>query len=255
VESGKVEAQGRERMSFDAIAPHYRWLEQVTAGSLLQCCRTQFLHELGNARNILLLGEGHGRFLIELVKINPTAQITCLDASARMLERAHAALEKYGPLDRIRCSSSAVIVEEEKPRERGVRTTNLPANPVRFVHSDIIKDNRKHPSDRYDAVASHFFLDCFPPDQLQQVCRVIAQWSVPRAVWLISDFCVPEHGWRRARARCILWMLYRFFRMTTGLPATRLTPPEKQMEAAGFQLRNRKHFNHSLLHSDVWEKT
>ncbi|HEY0456627.1 MAG TPA: class I SAM-dependent methyltransferase, partial [Verrucomicrobiae bacterium] len=79
-------------MSFDAIAPHYRWMELLLAGAKLQRCRVAFLDKARRAENILLLGEGHGRFLSELLVANPSAHITCLDASAGMLKQAEKAV-------------------------------------------------------------------------------------------------------------------------------------------------------------------
>jgi hypothetical protein len=246
-------------MSFDAIAPHYRWLERVTAGSLLQRCRTQFIHEIKGAQSVLLLGEGRGRFLTELVRINPDAQITCVDASARMLELTRVELLKRGfphrPRPSSSCSSSAVRFEDEhEGRGRISGFTHPPANRVRFVQANILSDSWDKGRDRYDAVASHFFLDCFRPDQIEDICSMVAARTVSGAPWLLSDFCVPGKGWRRMRARWILWMLYRIFRVMTRLPATRLTPPDRCLQSSGFGLRERRYFSHALLHSDLWAK-
>jgi len=257
-------------MSFDAIAPHYRWLERITAGPLLQCCRTRFLHEIRDARNILLLGEGRGRFLIELLQQNPEAQITCVDASARMLEFSRAELEDPPLPNRPRPSAAAcsLVAEDGKPpgpaarnsgiSRAGVCTTKQfmapPMNQVQFIHANILSERLPTGSNPFDAVASHFFLDCFRPDQLAQLCSKVAECTAPGASWLSSDFCLPERGWRRLRASWILWVLYRFFRLATRLPATRLTPPDESLRRAGFRLKDRRHFNHGLLHSDVWVK-
>lgn len=242
-------------MSFDAIAPYYRWLERVTAGPLLQRCRTEFLHELKDARNILLLGEGRGRFLMELLRQNPEAHITCVDASARMLELTRSELVKRGLLDRSRPSSScsAVGCEDEK-RGRISRFTEPLTDQLRFTHADVFNEDWGCGSERYDAIASHFFLDCFPPHQLARICETIAAGTSPGAPWLISDFRLPDRGWRRLRARWILWGMYRFFRIMTALPASRLTDPDPLLKSAGFRLRTRAHFNHGLLHSDIWVK-
>ena len=51
-------------MSFDVLAPHYRWMELVCAGEKLQGCRTAQLAHVLAARHILILGEGNGRFLV-----------------------------------------------------------------------------------------------------------------------------------------------------------------------------------------------
>lgn len=220
-------------MSFDSIAPHYRWLEWVTAGSLLQRCRLAFLGQLANARNILLLGEGRGRFLLPLLRLNLTAQVTCLDSSVRMLELVRASLANANATDR----------------------------RVRFVHQDILtltQDPRTASEtfgdNTYDGVASHFFLDCFPSDHMQVITSLVAEWTAPGAPWLISDFRVPNHGWQRVRARLILAGLYLFFRKATHLSARRLTPPNEALRGSGFRLAEQRYFNCGLLHSDLWVK-
>ena len=215
-------------MSFDGIAPHYGWLEAVTAGALLQRCRTAFIAEVADARNILLLGEGRGRFLVELMRLNSAARITCVDASIRMIE----------------CMRDTV------------RRDHLPVERVTFLHADLLVTTLGvHPeAGSFDAVASHFLLDCFPPHPLQQVVSAVGRCVAPGARWLVSDFCVPDGGWQRVRARMVLAVLYAFFRMVTRLPARRLTPPDDALRGAGFQLKQRRLFNGQLLHSDVWQQ-
>jgi len=217
-------------MSFDAIALHYRWLEFVTAGTLLQQCRTAFLRELAEAKSVLLLGEGRGRFLVELMKLNPLARITYLDASEAMLSSTRDSLQHRGLMtDRLSLVQANVL----DPAGLQRRVTGEPS---------------------FDAVASHFFLDCFRADQLEDVTAWVASRTTEDAHWLVSDFCVPNGGWQRARARMILTGLYLFFRLTTRLPANRLTSPDNSISQSGFVLQARKSFNHGLLHSDVWVK-
>src|SRR6202008_2184922 len=80
------------RSGFDLLAPHYRWMEWMLAGPKLQRCRTAFLHAIPSPQSVLLLGEGNGRLLVELLRRYPGAQVTCVDASARMLGCARARL-------------------------------------------------------------------------------------------------------------------------------------------------------------------
>jgi len=75
-------------MSFDQIAPHYRWMEFVLAGRKLQGCRTEFLGRLNDAEKVLIVGEGNGRFLLECRRRLSQAHVTCVDASERMLDLA-----------------------------------------------------------------------------------------------------------------------------------------------------------------------
>jgi ubiquinone/menaquinone biosynthesis C-methylase UbiE len=209
-------------MSFDVLAPHYRWMEFVLAGDKLQRCRTAFLDRVTDARDVLILGEGHGRFLVECRRRLPKAQITCVDASSSMLKVARAQLERTGA---------------------GIQN-------ISFVHADILKwepDNTK-----YDLLVTHFFLDCFRCDQLGQVIERLAHAAHLRASWLLADFQTPASGLSALRARLILKTMYLFFRFVTRMPAKSLTSPDPFIQAAGFKLRQRNVREWGLLRADHW---
>ncbi len=50
----------------------------------------------------------------------------------------------------------------------------------------------------------------------------------------------------------ILWTMYAFFRVTTGLSAEKLVAPDPYLERAGFTLHRRAESEWGLLHSDWW---
>src|SRR5262245_22263480 len=83
-------------MSFDRLAHHYRWMEWALVGSKCQRCRASFLRRLRLSNQALVLGEGTGRFLAEFLKVQPQANITCLESSAGMLDQLRKALAKQG---------------------------------------------------------------------------------------------------------------------------------------------------------------
>ena len=205
-------------MSFERLAPHYRWLERVTAGRVLQRARVTHLAALDGAENILLVGEGTGRFLAALRERRPNVPITVMDSSARML----------------------AIAREVAP------------GPTTFEQVDLTLTAL--PSNGWDAVVSHCFLDCFTPGRLEHVIANLAQAATPRADWLITDFALPAAGWRRTRARLIHALMYRTFRLTTCLEAHRWTDPSPFLQAQGFQLSRRSPFNHGLIHADHWQR-
>jgi SAM-dependent methyltransferase len=82
--------------NFDFLAAHYRWMEWVLAGRKLQRCREAFLGSIPPPGRALLVGEGNGRFLAALRRAYPQVQCVCVDASARMLERARMSSEAAG---------------------------------------------------------------------------------------------------------------------------------------------------------------
>lgn len=210
-------------MSFDRFAPHYRWMEAVLAGGKLQRCRVAFLDEVTQARHALIVGEGNGRFLSALLKVNPSVRVLCVDGSARMLEQARARLERDG----------------------------LKTAAVEFVHADVMAWSP--PRAGFDLLVTHFFLDCFPPGQLEEIVGRLQRAATSDAQWLLADFCEPASGLARWRALPILKLMYAFFRITTGLPARRVTPPDPFLERHGFELVARRHAEWGLLHTDLWK--
>ncbi|MCW5558756.1 MAG: class I SAM-dependent methyltransferase [Verrucomicrobiae bacterium] len=209
-------------MSFDRLAPHYGWMEWLLAGGKLQRMRTHWLPELPPPRCVLLAGEGHGRFLIELRRAAPEAEIVCADASSGMLSVARRRLERHG----------------------------LPSARVRFERQDFLQPSGL--GGPFDLVVTHFFLVCFPSEQLAVVIRGIAGAATETAHWLMADFRAPPRGLARLRARSILALMYAFFRCATRLPARTLTPPDPFLAAESFELRSRHTSEWGLLHADWW---
>ncbi|MDZ7705052.1 MAG: class I SAM-dependent methyltransferase [Trueperaceae bacterium] len=156
---------------YDRLAGVYEGLEHLSFGPQLQ--RARHIGSLAQSQHILILGEGDGRFLAELLALNSHARIDCVDLSRAMLAKA------------------------------ARRSGNPPQ--VRFIHADAT-DHRV--LDRclardYDAVVTLFFLDNFTADTLRQLVPTLAARLRPGGVWLQSDFRLPERGWRRWRAhRC-----------------------------------------------------
>lgn len=210
-------------MSFDTLAPYYRSMEFVMAGGVLQRCRTSYLTETINSRRALLLGEGPGRFLVELLRANPRVQVTCVERSPRMIEEARRRLGE-SELDR-----------------------------VKFVPADAL--TWQPPHNTFDLVVTNFFLDCFRPEEIESLVTKIGVSATKDARWLLADFCEPETGWRKWRAKAVLALMYAFFRLATGLSASRLTPPDGFLRTGGFQLSARRLANFGLAHADLWQRS
>jgi len=211
-------------MSFDRLAAHYHWMEILFAGGLMQRCRTTFLSRTKNCRRALLVGEGTGKFLVELLRFNPQIQITCVEHCEGMVEQTR----------------------------RRVFAEKLDLSRVKFKQMDVL--DWTPPSEKYDLVVTNFFLDCFHAGQLQRLVPLLAESTTAEAVWLLADFRVPESGWRRWRAIVILTMLYAFFKLATSLSANRLTPPDTLLASSGFILVDRRFASFGFAHSDFWRR-
>jgi ubiquinone/menaquinone biosynthesis C-methylase UbiE len=209
-------------MSFDALAPHYRWMELLLAGEKLQRCRTAFLNRIPPPENILIWGEGNGRFLVECRRAWHQARIVCADASGRMLTIAKRRLEQ----------------------------NRLDAQEIEFLRADVL--DWSPPKQEFDLIVTHFFLDCFRAEQIQVIVNKLGTAARQKAAWLVADFQAPEFGFQRLRAKLILKVMYLFFRMATRLPATVLTRPDPFLSHREFVLKARRVSEWGLLHSDLW---
>lgn len=208
-------------MTFDRLAPHYDRLEALTAGARLQRARTHWLDELAGCRHVLSVGEGHGRFAAAFLARFPDTKLTCVEASPGMIAVAR-------------------------------RRTQPWADRVQWVRAEALA---WQPGERYDAIVTCFFLDCFPPDTLASVIRHLADAAEDQAKWLVVDFALPESGPARWRARAVHVLMYAFFRFAVALPARRLARPDGLLAAKGFRRTQRREFEWGLVSAEVWTRT
>jgi ubiquinone/menaquinone biosynthesis C-methylase UbiE len=213
-------------VSFDAIAPWYRALEAIAFGGVLQRSRVACLPEIGSPRRALIVGEGNGRFLCELLRGQPDLEVVSVDASERMLRLA----EK-----RIRSEFPSGI------------------HRVRFICADVA--SWSPPEHRFDLIVTHFFLDCFSGDRIADIVNKLWRAAMPNATWLLADFCMPAEGFARVRAGLWLAAMYRFFQITAGIEAKELEDPSPFLRAAGFALANQHLFRSGMLKSQLWRNT
>jgi ubiquinone/menaquinone biosynthesis C-methylase UbiE len=211
-------------MSFDLLAPHYRWLESIVFGNALQEARTCWISNIPRPKRTLLLGEGNGRFLCELLRVHPKIDVDCLDASERMLQLARARLERLCPES---CRS------------------------VRFLHCNVLDWSS---SDSYDLVVTHFFLDCFERKELESVIAKIARVARENATWLIADFTIPRGTFARAHAMLWLKTMYAFFRVSAQLNTKRLIDSRRYVESVGFARISTRVFRWRMLQADIYAR-
>ncbi len=203
-------------MNCDRIARWYQFLEYLAFGRALQRRRVEYLELVGDARSILILGDGDGRFTAEYVTRNPAALVESVDLSKRMLELAAARVAHYKV--RFRLGDARTIELEGK----------------------------------YDLVVTHFFLDCFTEEELGDLMARVSNCCVPDARWLVSEFRLPDNGFRRLAARALIRVMYFFFWAITGLEVTRLPDYSPLLTLNGFRIASRHVATGGLLVSELW---
>lgn len=203
--------------NFDSLARPYRWIERMSFGGVLTRARFAHVDALASCRDVLLLGDGDGRFLAQALVAAPATCFHSIDASAAMLALAR---DRVPPADRAR---------------------------VTFEQADALV--APLPAAHYDAVVTLFFLDCFTPAETAALVARVARAATPAAIWLFADFAIPARGARRLAARAVTGGLYAFFRWRTGLSATHLPEAEREIARHGFAAAAERVFAGGLLRS------
>ena len=202
-------------MNCDRIARWYALLEHAAFGSALERCRVRFLPDLADAKRVLALGDGDGRPLVALLQACPAAQVDYIDLSAKMLALAR------------------------KRTDHDKRVT--------FIQADAL--TMPLPQAEYDAIVTHFFLDCFDEQNASRLIERIARAAKPGARWIVSEFRA-EQWW----SRWLVSWLYFFFRITTGLKTRCLPDYPRFLRQSGFNCLQRKTSAGGLLVSEIWRR-
>jgi SAM-dependent methyltransferase len=212
----------RDVPNFDRIARVYRWLEYFSFGPLLERCRFAQLSKLRNAKHALVLGDGDGRFLARLMGHNCHLIADVVDASATMTALSRARVEALGSAGR-----------------------------VYFHHTDA-RDFLPAENCRYDLVVTHFFLDCLSEDEIAELSCRLRRHLAPRALWIVSEFAIPDERPVRLLARLLIRTLYLAFGWLTGLRTQRLPDYHSVLRNSGFTCENAEQFCGGILRSELW---
>jgi ubiquinone/menaquinone biosynthesis C-methylase UbiE len=205
---------------FSRLARIYRWMEWATFGPLLWRCRCAFLGEMQDRRTALILGDGDGRFTARLLNTNSQIKIEAIDASSAMLHQLLVRSARH--IDRV----NARMADARRPF---------------FLSS------------KFDLVVTHFFLDCLSSLEVESLALEISQRLEPGAVWIVSEFAIPENLYGRLVASPLVSALYLAFSLLTGLTVRSLPQYDAALEKAGFVLTQQKKRLFGLLVSQMWQ--
>ena len=217
--------------SFDRVARIYRWMEYLSFGPWLGRCRNAQLIRLTGARRArraprapraLVLGDGDGRFLARLLAANANLTADVVDSSQAMLNLLDRRIRRSG----------------RHARDR-----------ICLHHADALEWK---PSGSYDLIVSHFFLDCFFPQQVEQLLLSVLAHTQPGTQWVVSEFAIPQSRIVALLCRGIVAVLYRAFGMLTGLRVRALPDYAGCLLRHGLVLTSERRFLAGLLCSQLW---
>jgi SAM-dependent methyltransferase len=205
--------------NFDRVARAYRWMEAVTFGPLLMQARCAYLGEVRGCKRALVLGDGDGRFTRRLLAANGAVRVDAVDASAAMLAELRRNAEPYA-------GRVCTYVADARLWQ-----------PARAA---------------YDAIATHFFLDCLTTSEVAALAVRVRSAAAPGALWVVSEFAIPRGAFGAVVARPVVALLYRVFSVLTGLTVQRLPEYRAALAEAGFVLAEERPRLRGLLVSELW---
>jgi ubiquinone/menaquinone biosynthesis C-methylase UbiE len=205
------------KAAFDLVASFYPLLEQIVFGPKLSRARRSFISRVTEGRKILLIGEGNGRFLCEVVKQTSSASITVVDSSTRMLASA----------------------------SRRIATINC-SSRIELIHSDILEWRADAGS--YDRIVTHFFLDLFPPDRIRRVVEKISQLAMEDCLWINVDFTSENQSLPQ---KLLMWAQYRFFRIFARIEAPRLFDAGTLIRNANWEILKTRLLDSGLISASL----
>jgi ubiquinone/menaquinone biosynthesis C-methylase UbiE len=202
-------------VNFDRVARPYRLLETLVFGRGLQEARCAFVRQIPNSKCALVVGEGDGRFLEELLRVRPELEVTCVEASPRMIALARPRVKE----------ASVQFIEGD------IRAVELPAR-------------------LYDLIVTHFVLDCFSETSLPAVIDKLSAAAADDATWLVSDFQQTPRLW----SQWLISVMYLFFRISAGIEARRLVDYVPFLRAKRFRLTNEQTYANGVIRSQLWQR-
>ena len=211
-----------KKKNFDGVASIYLFLETITFGNQLQKCRTSMISHLTNSKQVqvLVLGEGNGRFLEAFCKANPLAELLVIDESPRMLDLA----------------------------KRRIANANPPINnQIEFRCANVFEI--LHLSGTFDLIVCNFFLDCFTSSEIGHLLGLFRQMLLESGSLVVGDFRKPHSIF----GTFILKIMHVFFKKTAGISATELTDLHAMLLESSFQKTVEKKLFFGFLNSSIWK--
>ena len=208
-----------KRPDFSILSPIYDFLGILAFQGTLHRSQLFLLNELKQSQNALIIGGGTGRFLVDLMKSGKVDKVTYVDISPGMIKKAESKIKKLASSDR-----------------------------VSFICGGL----DSIPEEKFDLICTHYFLDCFPEDQLPEVMAKLNHFLSDNGDWHFTDFYLNESS--SFIQRKTVGFLYWFFRLSCGIKVRKLANFENQFEDVGLSEFKNKFFRRRLIKTAIYRK-
>jgi tRNA (cmo5U34)-methyltransferase len=128
----------------------------------------------------------------------------------------------------------------QKARSRQV------ASEVTYIHGT---ENEVPGDQPFDLVITNFFLDMFDENGVSSVAERVHDHLSTNGVWMVTDFTC-----RNTFHRALLYIMYRFFSITTGLQQRSLSAWYNTVSGSGFRCTQEASFFGGFIRACVFKR-
>ncbi|MBT3668573.1 MAG: class I SAM-dependent methyltransferase [Opitutae bacterium] len=216
-----VNSFAKMAINFNGVARFYNFSEKFFFGNLLDRSRNRFLNYCTKINSILILGEGCGQFLIELLRVNEFCEVSIIESSSEMI-----------------CIQKCLLLEKDIDR----------------VSFHCIPIDELIVSKSFDLICTHFFWDCFSYREISTFLPYYTKLLKKDGIWLNSDFVDSDNRLLHADFLKIR-LMYWFFRITTGIRARKVEPFYHHAIKNSLQLIDHDEIRSGFIKSEVFKKS
>ncbi|HTA81775.1 MAG TPA: class I SAM-dependent methyltransferase [Bacteroidia bacterium] len=209
------------RKGFNFLAPWYDVMSTVLSFNAIHRSQKWLVKQSPKGLNVLIIGGGTGRPLMEMLQHNVAVKYCYVDISDKMIESAKQKLNKRFP-DKI--------------------------DSVQFIrgsYTDI-------PTENFDLIVTPCFLDCFAEDELTIVMNTLHNHLAPNGTWLFADFNIPSPKLPGLLSGVVIRLLCIFFNMVCKLGVKGLPDFSERFSNLGYKKACEKYFFAGLLVGRVY---
>ena len=199
---------------FDKIARVYDTLAYLVFGNAIAEAQLVYIKTIPHQANVLIVGGGTGKFLQAFLKERPFCKVWYVEASATMIALAKQKTE---------------------------------CDQVHFIHGT---ETDVPSAVLFDAIITHFYLDLFRKERLNEVIHSLMQSGSPEMKWIVTDFIKTN----KLKHAVLLTAMYAFFRIFSSIESLTLPDWHKAFKVNGLQeVCSTTCFN-GFIKSAVYEK-
>ncbi|QCR23244.1 trans-aconitate 2-methyltransferase [Pontibacter sp. SGAir0037] len=210
---------------FDRTAFFYDRLAKLVFGSAQENAQLALLPFIPAGARVLIIGGGSGWLLEQVLNCCSATNILYIDASPAMLTLAR---KRYNRL--------------------ATTTTGRAAVEFRTGTEVAVK-----PEEQFEAIITPFLLDLFPPQRLSGLMKRLQAALAPQGYWLFADFWPvqqPTPRWQRL----LLWSMYAFFGVLSGVKAKRLPDYQQHFQQLRLHETFSKSFYQQMIQAKVFQQ-